>query len=149
MKRYGVVLFVCLCVLTVSAFAAEFRYGVRAGTYFDPTDPFVGFELVMPITGSFVFNPSFEAIFADNGENEDTTLALNADLAYNFANSGSTTVFAGAGVAGFLEDDEFDGGVNLLGGVSFTTGTLEPYAMGKFVIADEDNRAAVGVGVRF
>lgn len=151
MMKRAVLVAAALVLLSVpGAFAqSDLRFGVRAGSYFDPTDLFVGLEVVYPITSNFVFNPNFEAVFADDGANDDTTLGLNADLAYNFAMGGNTRAWAGAGLAGFLEDDEFEGGVNLLAGVGFTAGTLDPYAQAKLVFADDDNRAAIGLGVRF
>lgn len=147
MRRF---VFLALLVLALGTTAAsaqsrDMGFGVRAGSYFDPSDAFAGFEANFPITGGLAFNPSFEGIFGD----DDTLLALHADVNYMFAMGDTTSAFAGAGFSGILEDSDWESGVNVHGGVGTTMGTLWPYVQARLILGDDDNTTSLGLGLRF
>lgn len=137
-----IVLALALVAFALPAMAADIDWGVRGGAYLDPTDPFLGVEALMPISGNFFFNPNIEHVFAD-----DSFTTVNADVHYDFGQKGEHFIWAGAGVAVLLDNDT-DVAPNLLFGVGRTWGSLIPYAQAK-VILDDDTIGVIGGGIRF
>lgn len=133
------------------AHAADMDFGVRAGVDVDGSDPFVGVELLMPMSHRLFFNPNVERYFRDN--DRDLT-SLNADMHYDFNVGHDKYAWAGAGLALQLRDkrqageDRTSVGVNVLGGLGIQAGTITPYVQAKAVLADDD-QVVIGVGVRF
>jgi hypothetical protein len=134
-------LFVLLLVSVVVPLEAQVRWGVRAGI--TDGEPMVGGELVMPIVGDLVVNPNIEFT--------SEIFSANADVHYDFDISNDTSFWIGAGLA-FVNPDEgdYDGGVNLLGGIGTRRGRMYPYAQVKLTSAgDVGDLASFAVGVRF
>jgi hypothetical protein len=118
-------------------------WGVRGGVWFDETDAFVGVEAITPLTDKIFFNPNVEVIFRD----QDEDIAINADAHYDFDAGTDRFIWAGAGVAALLGDDD-DFGVNVIGGYGVDLGSVIPYGQFKVFFAD-DAEASFGVGIRF
>ncbi len=138
MKR---LLFVLLLLVLVVPLQAQLRWGVRAGI--TEGEPMIGTELVYPIVGDFVINPNIEFT--------SEMFAANADVHYDFDLANNVSFWVGAGLA-FVNPDEgdFEGGVNLLGGVGIARGRWYPYGQVKFTsTGDAGDFASVAVGVRF
>jgi hypothetical protein len=128
-------------------------FGVRTGAYLEEADPFLGFELLMPLGATdWYFNPNVEAVL---GERQDR-IALNADFTVGLRETKELFVYGGAGVGIWRLDADpprerrrrTEGGLNLLGGVAWRVGNLAPYAQLKIVVA-EDAQVVAGVGLRF
>jgi hypothetical protein len=138
MKR---LLFALLLVSAVLPLEAQTRWGVRAGI--TEGEPMIGVEFVRPIFGDFVINPNIEFT--------SELFSANADVHYDFDISNQTSFWVGAGLA-FInpDEDDFEGGVNLFGGVGTTRGRLYPYAQLKLTSAtDIGDLTSVALGVRF
>lgn len=131
--------------------------GVRGGLYSDAEAGFVGFELLVPITRSWYFNPNYEYVFVDDGD----LSTLNLDTHYDLPIRSPFYVWLGGGLAVIFAEDEFrrgrrieteddtEIGANLLAGLGFGKGqAIRPYVQGKFIIADE-TEAVIAVGLRF
>jgi hypothetical protein len=136
---------------------ADTDFGIRVGEYTDASEPFIGFELIHPLTRDIWFNPNFEYVFVDDGD----LMTLNLDAHYDFDVDRPLYVWAGGGPALIFknidaprgcrnceDDDETDFGLNLLGGVGFQAGALVPYVQGKAIVSD-DNELVIAFGVRF
>ena len=135
------VFFVLLLSCVAVPLQAQVRWGVRAGI--TEGDPMIGAELVMPLVGDLVVNPNIE--FATD------VFSANADVHYDFDISTDTSFWIGAGLA-FINPDEgdFEGGVNLLGGIGTRRKRMYPYAQIKLTSAsDSGDYTSVAVGVRF
>lgn len=132
---------------------AELDFGVRAGGYLDRRDPFVGFELLIPLgSGEWYANPNVEAVFSDRRDR----VALSCDFLFGIRETSDLFIYAGAGPSVWrLDADpprnrsaETKGGVNLLGGVAWRMRELAPFAQLKIVLA-EDSQVVAAVGLRF
>jgi hypothetical protein len=138
MKR---LLFVLLLMAVVVPLQARVRFGVRAGI--TEGEPMIGTELIVPIAGSFIANPNIEFT--------SEMFSANADVHYDFGLAKNVSFWVGAGLA-FVNPDEgdFEGGVNLLGGVGIQKNRWYPYGQVKFTsTGDAGDFASVAVGVRF
>jgi hypothetical protein len=138
MKR---LLFVLLLLASVLPLQAQMRWGVRAGI--TEGEPMIGTDLLIPIAGDFMFNPSLEFT--------SEMFAANADAHYDFDLRNNVSFWVGAGLA-FVNPDEgdFEGGVNLLGGVGIARGRWYPYAQVKLTsTGDAGGFTSAAVGVRF
>ena len=112
------------------------RAGVADG------EPRIGGEVVWPVGAGFVLNPNLEF--------SQELFSANADVHYDFALS-RAQFWLGAGLA-FVNPDEgdYDGGVNLLGGIGTQRGNWYPYAQAKLTSAgDIEDYFSFAVGVRF
>ena len=139
MKR---LLFVLLLLAAVVPLQAQVDFGVRAGI--TDGDPMIGGELIVPLVGDFVVNPNIEFT--------SEMFTANADVHYDFDINTTTSFWIGAGLAFInLDDtDDYEGGVNLLGGVGMRRGSLYPYAQVKLTsTGDAGDFTSVAVGVRF
>jgi hypothetical protein len=140
-----------LAVLPTPAAAADTKFGLRGGYYTDLGDPFLGAEVLLPITQRIYFNPNFEYVFV---EGDFTFLTINADFHYDFPTAGRYYVWAGAGLALIRSDPpgddngDTDPGLNLLAGVGFQTGSVIPYFQAKLIL-DHGSEFVLGFGVRF
>lgn len=122
---------------------AQVDWGARVGLVLDGTDPMIGVEAIMPLTGDFFFNPNLEHVFGDN----DYT-SVNADVHYDFdLRRVDRFLWIGAGAALLLADDT-DFGANIFAGYGWDTGRLIPYAQAKLLLAD-DTQGSIAVGLRF
>lgn len=151
--RFPLVAVFALVLPAASASAVE--VGIRAGVYDDADEPFVGGELLFPISRSWYFNPNLEYVLVDDGD----LITINGDVHYDFDVDFPGYVWVGGGLAVISDDrepprrrrggDETDVGVNLLGGVGWRTGSsLVPYLQGKVILAD-DNELVFAFGLRF
>lgn len=120
---------------------AQVRWGVRAGI--SDGNPMIGGEMVMPLVGDLVLNPNIE--FTTD------LFSANADIHYDFDISTDTSFWLGAGLAFLNPDDgDYEGGVNLLGGIGTRRRNMYPYAQVKLTSAsDSGDSTSVAVGVRF
>lgn len=146
---------VAVALVIPAATASAVDFGVRAGIYDDAGEPFIGGELLFPLTRSWYLNPNLEYVLVDDGD----LITINGDVHYDFDVDFSGYVWAGGGLAVISDDREFprrrrddddtDIGVNLLGGVGWKTGSnLVPYVQGKVILAD-DNEFVAAFGIRF
>ena len=138
-----------LATLSTSTPAAADMFGVRAGFYTKAEEPFVGAELLVPLSHSVFLNPNVEYIFTEGR----TYMTFNADFHYDFPTRGSTLVWAGAGLAVLYSNPEGQGdsstdvGANFIFGVG-RRGPVVPYIQAK-LIAKDDTEFVIGVGLRF
>ncbi|MDQ3282067.1 MAG: hypothetical protein M3Q69_11715 [Acidobacteriota bacterium] len=153
MKMLRIVCFSTLAlVLAPLASAADF--GVRAGTYNDADENFVGAELLYKL-GSVNLNPNLEYSLQ-----EDVTAGtLNLDLTFDVLHAGRITPYVGTGVglayaqANGTSNTDVLG--NLIGGLSLDLESLTPYAQVKyFRVLDRDEGGdrddlALTLGLRF
>jgi hypothetical protein len=138
-------------VLTALSAEAEIKPGIRVGAYFDPTDAFIGGEVLVDITRQWWFNPNVEYVFVDGA----TFLTFNFDVHYDLPTE-DVYVWIGGGPAILYFDpdarrfaDETDFGVNVFAGVGFRTRSrLVPYIQPKVFISD-DSEVSLAFGVRF
>lgn len=134
------------------ATADGFDFGLRGGVYTDPSDAFVGLELLTRIGQSrWFFNPNGEFVFVENGD----LVTVNADVHYDFRVDEPVYVWAGGGLALIFRDrprrdGETDAGVNLLAGVGFKPRDtrIRPYVQGKLILSDE-TEGVIAFGIRF
>ncbi|HEX8616199.1 MAG TPA: hypothetical protein VF911_01325 [Thermoanaerobaculia bacterium] len=140
MKKFVPAFFVLL-LLTVSSEAQQTRWGVRAGVV--DNDPMIGAEVLVPLPMGFVLNPNIE--FSSD------VFTANADVHYDFTLNAQTDLWLGAGLAFVNPDDaDYDGGINLLGGVGVRRGNWYPYGQIKMTSgSDIDEFWSAAVGVRF
>lgn len=131
------------------AYADDLMVGLRAGYYFDASEPFVGAEFLVRIAHSVYFNPNFEYVFID-----DHYFTVNADFHYDFPTRGDTYVWAGMGL-GLLSidppgaaDENTDAALNLLFGIGLSRGSVIPYLQAKAIVAD-NSEFSLGFGLRF
>ena len=138
--------------LALAPLASAAEFGVRAGTYNDANENFVGAELVYNL-GSINVNPNIEYSLQ-----EDVTAGTaNLDLTYDLLHAGRFTPYVGAGVGlayaqanGTSSTDVLG---NLIGGVAVDLDFVKPYAQVKyFRVLDDGGDAddlALTVGLRF
>ena len=138
-----------LATLSTSTPAAADMFGVRAGFYTKAEEPFVGAELLVPLSHSVFLNPNVEYVFTEGR----TYMTFNADFHYDFPTRGSTMVWAGAGLAVLYSNPEgqdsssTDVGANFIFGIG-RRGPVVPYVQAK-LIAGDDTEFVIGVGLRF
>jgi hypothetical protein len=122
--------------------------GIRAGLYTEPTDPFIGAELLFRLSHQVYLNPNVEYIFSDN----QTYMTFNGDFHYDFHTHGPY-VWIGAGLALIYQNPDgpaegnTDVGANILLGVG-ARGRVIPYVQAKLLIKD-DTQFVIAAGIRF
>ena len=122
--------------------------GLRVGVYTDPTDPFLGAELLVGLSRQVYLNPNVEYIFADNR----TYMTFNGDFHYDFHTHGPY-VWIGAGLAVIYQNPDgpapstTDVGANLLVGVG-ARGRVIPYVQAKLIVKD-NTQFVLAAGIRF
>lgn len=138
-----------LSLLSIATPAAADMFGVRAGVYTNTEKPFLGAELLVPLSHSVYLNPNVEYVFVDDG----SLMTFNADFHYDFPTRSATLVWAGAGLAVLHSNPErprgnsTDVGANFLFGLG-RRGDVVPYIQAKLIVAD-DTEFVIGVGLRF
>jgi hypothetical protein len=137
-----------LATLSTSAPAMADMFGVRAGYYTKADKPFVGAELLVPLSHSVFLDPNVEYVFTEG----QTYMTFNADFHFDFPTHGSTYVWAGAGLAVLYSKPDglsssTDVGANFIFGLG-RRGPVVPYVQAK-LIAKEDTEFVIGVGLRF
>jgi hypothetical protein len=130
---------------------ADIKPGVRAGVYFDPTDAFIGAEVLMDVTDRWYFNPNFEYVFVDNADfvtfNFDVHYDLPTDDVYVWIGAGLGILYFDPDAPRF--DSETDVGLNLIAGVGFRTGSrIVPFIQPKAFLSD-DSEFSIAFGIRF
>ena len=143
-------LVVCSLIVAVgshNAYAKPIQFGVRGGTYSDPSDPFIGADAKIGLGGFHVI-PNIEWVFVDGGD----FFTLNVDGTMTIFPIPILDPYVGAGVGWVrVKPDNLDatneGAFNLIGGVSFNV-PLDPFVQIKYVIT-EDNTWVFAVGARF
>lgn len=145
-----------ILILTVAAAGAatdaraQASFGARIGVWADPTDPFVGAEALVPLRPLWTLDPNLEVVFGDH----TTTGALSVDALYRLERTSSATYWIGAGPSFLVTDlrhggTDTDLGLNLLVRAELAgSRPYSPYIEGKVVLSN-NNRAALGFGVRF
>lgn len=129
----------------------DWYFGIRGGAYFDVDEPFVGAELLFPITGDIWFNPNVEWVFVDNAD----LASVNADIHFDLPTGPSYSFWIGGGLGlRYLDPDgpldgDWDAGVNALAGLGFGHGRVIPYVQGKLFINDSDAEFILAGGFRF
>lgn len=126
-------------------------FGVRGGAYFDVDEPFIGVELLFPLTSDIWFNPNVEWVFVDNADlatvNLDVHFDLPAGASYSFWIGG------GLGLRYFNPDGPRDGdwdpGANILAGLGFGHGRVIPYVQAKVFVSDGNSEFILAGGFRF
>ena len=137
-----------LATLSTSTPAMADMFGVRAGYYTKAEKPFVGAELLVPLSHSVFLDPNVEYVFTEG----QTYMTFNADFHYDFPTHGSTYVWAGAGLAVLYSNVDGPGsstdvGANFVFGLG-RRGPVVPYVQAK-LIAKTDTEFVIGVGLRF
>jgi hypothetical protein len=130
---------------------AKSKFGVRAGSYTDLEELFLGVDLLSPIGSHTYLNPNLEYVFIDYG----TYLTANMDFHYDF-DTRSPFFFwlgGGAGLAYFSPEGGGDSNselaLNILGGLGLKTrGSLVPYIQAKAILGDADD-FVITLGLRF
>jgi hypothetical protein len=119
---------------------------LRGGLYTDAEAGAVGGGLLMNVgeNSGWYFNPNVEVVFGD----DDTDAALSADFHYDFPTSSSISPYLGAGPSIWLDDNDNDLAVNLLGGIAGKRGEVRPFGQLKAIIGGNDEVAIMG-GIRF
>lgn len=147
-----VVGFTLLALLAVAApLRADTEFGVRGGAYTDLHKGFVGVELLHRISGNWFINPNYEYVFRDNGDFS----TLNLDFHYDLVNTSAYSFWLGAGPAIVFDNppgragSKTDFGGNILAGIGFPMGEVEPYVQGKVLIYSGKSEGVVGIGIRF
>ena len=139
---------VTLFSLVSAAPARAANVGVRVGLYTDPTDPFVGGELLFRLSHQVYLNPNVEYVFRD----EETFVTFNGDFHYDFHTHGPY-VWIGAGLAVIYQNPEgpaegsTDVGANIFMGVG-ARGRVIPYVQAKLLIKDH-TQFVIAAGIRF
>jgi hypothetical protein len=124
-------------------------WGGRLGYYSNASAPFLGGELLFKLAPSVHLSPNLEVVFKD-----DSYLAFNLDVQYDFRRSGRTLLWGGAGLGVLAVNPpgaapgHTDVGLDLLFGVGFVRRSVTPYLQAK-VIAKENAEFSIGVGLRF
>lgn len=147
-RSLAVVAFV-LAVLSTPTPAAADMFGLRAGYYTKAEKPFVGAELLVPLSHSVFLDPNVEYVFTDGL----TYMTFNADFHYDFPTHGPTYVWAGAGLAVLYTNPDGPGGSSTDVGANFIFGVghrgpVVPYIQAK-LIAKSDTEFVIGAGLRF
>lgn len=142
--------FVMCTTATLHAQSSAISPGIRVGAYFDPTDLYLGGELLIPLSGAVYLNPNLEYVFVDGG----TFATFNFDAHYDFPVSDPAYVWFGLGLGLLYSDPEgppesdLNAGLNILLGLGFNAGPVVPYTQFKATMA-ETNRFSLGFGLRF
>ena len=137
-----------LVSLVSAAPARAADVGVRAGLYTEPTDPFVGAELLFRLSHQVYLNPNAEYVFRDS----QTYMTFNGDLHYDFHTHGPY-VWIGAGLAVVYHNPDgpaeanTDVGANILLGVG-ARGNVVPYVQAKLIVKD-NTQFVIAAGIRF
>jgi len=149
---YFLAAFTLIAVLSTCApLHAETMFGVRGGSYTDMHKGFIGVELLHRISGNWFINPNYEYVFRDNGDFS----TLNLDFHYDLVNTRSYSFWLGAGPAIVFDNppgrasSKTDFGGNILAGIGFPMGEVEPYVQGKVLIYSGNSEGVVGIGIRF
>jgi hypothetical protein len=136
-------------LLLAAAPARADKVGVRTGVYTNLGKPFVGFELLFPVSHSVYLNPNVEYVFIDRRP----YLTFNADFHYDFHTHSRAYVWAGAGLGVIYQNpdgpapSDTDVGANFLFGVG-VKGDVIPYVQAK-LLAKDDTEFVLGIGLRF
>ena len=147
-RNLAVVVAMGLATLSTSTPAFADMFGVRTGFYTKAEKPFLGAELLVPLSHSVFLDPNVEYVFTDGR----TYMTFNADFHYDFPTHGSTYVWAGAGLAVLYSKPEGSGsstdvGADFIFGLGHR-GPVVPYIQAK-LIAKSDTEFVIGVGLRF
>ena len=131
------------------AFAHEPLFGARFGYYASSDHPFLGAEVLLPVSRSIEFNPNLEYVFADGL----TYMTFNADFHYDFPSRRRSFVWVGAGLGlAYVDPDggssNTDVAANFLAGLGLSRGPVIPYFQFK-LIAKGDTEAVFAFGLRF
>lgn len=120
---------------------AEVRWGARIG--FVDGEAMVGADAIMPLGGSFYFNPGLEV--------SGYGITANADAHYDVELTIDAAVWLGAGAALINPDgQDLDVGVNLLAGIGTRSAGRIFYSQLKVTApASGGNFSALAVGMRF
>lgn len=139
---------IVLATLSTSTPASADMFGVRTGIYTKLSKPFVGAELLVPLSHRVFLDPNVEYVFTDG----QTYMTFNADFHYDFPTHSSTYVWAGAGLAVLYSKPDgasssTDVGADFLFGLGHRAPVV-PYIQAK-LIAKSDTEFVIGVGLRF
>ena len=124
---------------------------LRAGVYMDANAVGVGAGVLTPVGSDnrWFFNPNLEVGFGDN----ENLILMNGDFHYDLNQSRNMSFWMGAGPAVIVTDpsagsSRTDVGLNVLTGLSGTSGSVRPFAQLKGIVADNSQVVLQG-GIRF
>ncbi|HSE41106.1 MAG TPA: outer membrane beta-barrel protein [Acidobacteriota bacterium] len=161
------VFFVFSLLLTSACYAGGFGFNVSYNKFEESdTDPFNlepdgewGLGVRSEFGSSLALVLSFDYYFPDDDIADVDFYEFNGNLIYNFGDSIRPYIGAGAGLArvsfntDFFDDSESEFGFNLLGGVKFGGGPINPFAEVRYVIYSGDetfnNRFVISGGILF
>jgi hypothetical protein len=124
--------------------AAALDLGLRTGYYTDAEAPFVGLELVAPLSPSVRLNPNAEIVLRE-GRKQHT---VNLDAFYQFPSDKRSFLWLGGGASLFTVQGHTDIFTNFFCGVGLTRESVVPYFQLKLV-AKDDAEIVVAFGLRF
>jgi hypothetical protein len=124
---------------------------VRGGYYTDAEHGFVGGGFLMSVAERWDFNPNIEYVFVDGG----SLFTVNADIHRDMNSGGGPAIWLGGGPALIVRDSDepvaegdSDFGVNLMGGIGASSGSIRPFAQAKYTLSDA-SEASLAFGLRF
>ena len=144
----------CLLLLGVGSTAAHagmlggFEPGIRAGSYTDNGDFFLGVDAKFNVLGLNA-DPSVEYVFVDNG----TFMTFNLDGFVDVIHLPVISGWLGGGVGlMYFDTDQSDSTtdpvVNVVAGVAVNV-LFNPYVMAKWIFADNNDGFVICAGVHF
>lgn len=141
--KLGASFFLAALFLTVPAAVSAQGVGVRAGASVDPDQFYFGGHYeTAPLVEQLHFRPNVEVGFGD----DITLVGFNLEFAYKIPLDGPWSLYAGGGPAlniySFNDDNETDGGLNLLFGAETTNGLMFEVKVG--AINSPDVKFGVG-----
>ena len=161
------VFFVFSLLITSACYAGGFGFNVSYNKFEESdTDPLNfepdgewGLGVRSEFGGSLALVLSFDWYFPDDEIADVDFYEFNGNLIYNFGESVRPYIGAGGGLArvsfntDFFDDSESEFGFNLVGGVKFGGGPVNPFAEVRYVIYSGDetfnNRLVFSGGILF
>jgi opacity protein-like surface antigen len=146
--------------LSANVYAGGFGLNVDYNKFEDIDDHDWGLGARGVFGGSLALIASFDYYFVDNNIGDEKFYELNANLAYTFPTEAVRPyIGAGAGIAretfntDFFDDSQTELGFNVLGGLKFGSGRVNPFAEVRYVIYSGDetfpNRFVITGGILF
>ncbi len=164
-----VVLFLFSLLITTACYASGFGFNVSYNKFetSDQTDPFdlqddgeFGLGARSEFGGNIALVLSFDYYFPSDDIGEVDFYEFNGNLIYNFPTESIRPYLGGgAGISrvsfntDFFDDSQSEFGINILGGLKFGAGGINPFVEGRYVIYSGDetfsNRFVFSGGILF
>ena len=122
---------------------------IRGGYYADAEEGFAGGGFLVDMGDAWYFNPNLEWVFVENRD----YFTINADVHKDLNRGSGAAIWLGGGAGIIVTDSDFqdrntDLGLNLLGGIGASQGSVRPFSQFKMTISDT-NEASLAFGLRF